>query len=338
MPVRGAELRSRPWASPRACWRARCGCWLAVAVVVACGGLLAPASARAQSDPVLAQELEYRAARTDHEAALAALEAAQARAERATVEIAEARASGDGDRLHGAYQQAHARWSEVTTQDRRAAETSQRLLRARRALKAALEESLEALTNQARTTSGVRERTELAALIRGRYNHLQEIEAELAESDRETFRFVAVPEIKVDPRDGPTELRAKAELLARRAAQADSAIAAIDRELGELAQRQRQEQAIRNFMSGIERFDEGVLPLGTPGRDATERADRGTTQGPDAPGRAEAGDSVSMQPAVSTGERINQLRALRRQVEQYREEVLTRAEEFSRRAGGRRGE
>jgi len=307
------------------------------AVVVVCAGVVAPASARAQ-DAVLAQELEYRAARTDHEAALAALEAAQARAERATVEIDEARTSGDDNRLQRAYAQAQARWTEVTTQDRRAAETSQRLLRARRALQTALEETLEALTNQARTPSGVRERAELAALIRDRYNRLREIEAELAESDRETFRFVAVPEIKVDPRDGPTELRAKAELLARRAAQADSAIAAIDRELGELARRQRQEQAIRNFMAGIERFDEGVLPLGSPGRDATQRADRGTTQGPDAPARAEAGDSVSVQPAVSSAERISQLRALRSRVEQYREDVLTRAEDFRRRAGGRRGE
>ncbi|MBI4538519.1 MAG: hypothetical protein HY704_03285 [Gemmatimonadetes bacterium] len=307
----------------------------AVAAVALLAAVAMPGSAGAQVEALVAQrELEYRAARTAYEAAMAAGEAAQARAERATVEIDEARASGDDGRLQRAYAVAQQRWTEVSTLDRRVADTGEQLRRARRGLKDALEQSLDRLAGQVRAAPDAEERGALLALIRDRSNRLREIEAELSQSQGDAARFAAVPEITFDPRDGPAELRAKAELLLRRAAQADSAIAAVDREIGELEKRQQRERALRNFMSSIDRFDEGAVPIGRAGRDAGER-DR------EAAARSEGGaqaDSTAARSELSLGERIEQLRTLRGRVEQYREGVRVKAEIFRRRAAGLRGE
>lgn len=307
--------------------------WLGVLVAAA---LAAPRPAGGQVEALLTQrELEYRAASSAYEAAVAARQAAQARAERATVEIDEARASGDANRLERLYAVATARWTEVTNEDRRVAETRERLRRARRALRDALEASLDLLAGQARSTTSARERDELLALIRDRNNRLREIEAELAQGEDDVTRFIAMPEITFDPRDGPAELRIKADLLARRAAQADSVIAVIDREIADLQKRQRRERALRDFMSGIERFDESAVPVGRAGRDAADRAGRDAADH----GRGDAAaDSLGKPAPLSVDEQITQLRTLRRKVEEYGAAARTKAEIFRQRAAGVRGE
>lgn len=312
---------------------ARVGRWFAVTLAAVAALAGTAASAGVQVEAVVARrELEYLEAKTAYDAAVAALQAAQARAEGASLEFEEARRAGDDGRLQRALAEAQARWTQVATQDRRVADTRERLRRARLALRDALEQSLDRLAEQARTAASAEERGALLALWRDRDNRLREVEAELTLPSAEVTRFVAMPEITFDPRDGPVELRAKAALLFRRAAQMDSIIVWIEGEIAKLEKRERRDRALRNFMSSIERFDEGAVPLGRPAQDAAQRADRDAAS----PAGGAPGDTAAAV-ALSLPEQIAQLRALKSRLEQLRESARARGELFRRRAEGVRG-
>lgn len=297
-------------------------------VVVAVGLLLVgpPLYAPAQSsqDVVAEQELEYRSARSAHQAALDARAAAERRFSRALQVIESARASGDDDRIEGAYARAQQQAVELQSLEQRVRQTSERREEAREDLLAALDRRLESLVAELSGTSGRAEQEELASLIRNLRNRVREVER-AGELTREV-ELVALPEVTFDPRDGPVELQWKAELLERRAEQYRQRVDEITGQIDQLRRRQRRNRNLQDLLAGIERFDDDQMPV-------TPREERRDPDTESVEGQGEAPDTAGPEaPETTLDERIESLQVLRDRIESFREQVLVRARQFRERA------
>lgn len=286
---------------------------LAVGALV--GGGLAPAVAAAQtSEEVLAvRRLEYRAARDAYEAARSAFSVVERDFSAALDAIERAKAGGDGDALERAYRLAQDRSVPMRAQEGRLAETGDALAEARRRLIDVITLRLGELLEDMDAVSSAAQRNRLDVLWRDLRNELEELEAEAG--DRFALRPVILPEVGFDPRDGPEDLIAKAELLERRAARTDTIIQDVEGQIEALEDRIRAERRVSDFLAGTDRFDDMRAP-GTPGR---------------TPGGAE------VLPADTTGaanrprtlqERLADSRAYLLQLEAYRDQLLIRARQF----------
>ena len=144
--------------------------------------------------------------------------------------------------------------------------------------------------------------------------------------------FSPVPRFDVAPTDGPVELNAQAAFLEQRAQTNVSLIILVDEEIRVREQRLRLERADQDSRVGIIRFD-GDRPPGTgPGsRSATGQAADGRA------GDARGGERSFAE--LPLGEQIEQLRSVRMQAEEARDEALERAAQLRRlaivRGGGR---
>ncbi|MBW3535033.1 MAG: hypothetical protein KY453_07440 [Gemmatimonadetes bacterium] len=270
------------------------------------------------SDGLVERELEYRAARSDVQAAQDARSVVERRFSEALDEVSRARRSGDGGRLEAALARAQSLSLELSRADERVRTQEGELAATRDALLATLDGRRRRL--EARLAdAGPGERFELDALIRDLANQYRQVEQ--AETDVLEIELVYFPSITFDPRDGPVELAAKADLLDRKAEQADSTLASIDREIERLESLLRLQRSRQSFQGNLERFGDTQVPVGAPTR-------RGTRD-------AEAGRS----PTDSTGvpgleepleDRIQSLRLFRFQVEDARDQFLSRAGTFRR--------
>lgn len=290
---------------------------MAVAGVMA----FAAASAVAQEEAILSErELEYRSSLSAFESAVDARAASEVRFSRASGELEAARASGDEQRLTSALAQAQAQALELERLDRRVHEAGERLDEARQGYLAALDAQLETLLAELEATTNSGERRRLVALMDDLNNQVREVEGDLDVAQE--IRLVAMPETMPDPRDGPLELRLKAQLLERRIEQYDSAMALIDREIGELESRQQRQRSFQQFMAGINRFDDPAVPVLPPAAPGTDPpADQPTEPASDtaaAPGAQEA----------TLDQRIESLQVLRARIENAREQVRIRARLF----------
>lgn len=316
----------------------------ALAVALA-GAVCLPGAAPAQepgtstTEAVRQAELDHEAARSAHEAAVAAYRAAQSLAERATDRLARITDEGEeggAEARRRAMAETYARWVEVEQAQRRVEATEERLEAARETLVSALEARVEELVARAGSTDDEEEGRLLAALWEDHQNRIQELEAEAREEPTIRFAGTVVPEITIDPRDGPLELRQKAAFLEHRAALYDSTLVEIDAQIRELSRRDRHRAALQNFLRGIRRFDEGAVPIGREGRAAADRAEGETDREQGGGSDEDVGDEEAGAAPLTVEERIQQLEELREILEAYREQVLDRARRF-REAIGRPG-
>lgn len=292
----------------------------ALAAILALAVAPPPAAAQAQSleELVVQRRLEYRAARDAFDAARSAYSVVERQFSAALSEVSQARRANNDDRLQRAYAQAQDRSVPLRDQDRHLAEAREALGEARGALIQTLTGRQEQLVRQMDAARSAEERASLDALFRDISAELQRLEAE----EGETYRVTPVevlPEVTFDPRDGPDEIRAKAEILERQAAVADSAIQNSERQIENLNGRLRNERLRRDFVAGTDRFDDTRVPVvtGLPSGDPTSPTD----------------STVAGARPLTLEERIENLREYIRQLESYRDQLLIRATQFRRAVG-----
>jgi hypothetical protein len=287
---------------------------LAVAVVAAVM-VLVPTSLEAQTTGQLLVErrLEYSAALDEHEAARSAFEVVERRFAAALSEVDAARRSGDEDALAQALSVAQERSLPVRDRGNRVTEASERLEEARLALVGVLTARLTELVARMSTATG-EEADQLDALWRDYNNELEALES----VGDNPFRLdpVVLPEVTFDQRDLPEEREAKAQLLERYAAMADSAIESYDRQIAGLEDRLRQERQRQDFLARTGRF--GDTPPVVPAR-----------PGGEPPVQAADSTGAPVRPA-SLQERIEELRAYQETFVTYRDQLLIRAQLFRR--------
>jgi len=146
-------------------------------------------------------------------------------------------------------------------------------------------------------------------------------------SPRRSGTLEPLPEIIMDPRDTPEILNRKAESLEFRARQYEAQAAAVGLRLEELRQDQRRARQVRDFVAGVERYDDTRLPVVSPGtRTAT----------PPDPGQLPPGaDSLGVETRPLTlEERIENLGLLQQELELRLQQIRIKAELFRRRARG----
>lgn len=297
---------------------------LLVGLTLAALGIFAPgAAAQETPDVVSERELDYRSARSAHQAALDARAAAERRFNRALQEIRDAQGVEDEDRLADGYAQAQDQALELQSLDQRVREQAARLEEARTALIDALDGRIEALVAEVPDVSDPAEQQELAALIRDLNVRIRALETE---GGQEETRLVALPEITWDPRDGPVELAWKAELLERRAGQYLERIEEIDSQIADLTRRQRRNRSLNDLLTGIQRFGDDQVPVVPPSEGADPQAE--TVE----PGSEESDSTGGGRSGTTLESRIEALGLLRARIEEFREQVLFRAGQFRERA------
>lgn len=281
-----------------------------------------PAPAQEVQDLVAEQNLEYRSAKNAHQSALDARAAAERRFNRALQEIRDAQEEGDEDRLRQAYARAQEQALQLQSLEERVRERAAEVERARQALLDVLDRQVERMMAELGETTDPDEQADLAALVRELNVRIREVERE-GEVLEEEARLVALPEIAWDPRDGPEELRWKAELLERRARQYAARIDEIAVQIEDLRRRQRRNRSLSDLVTGIQRFDDDQVPVVSPSEDGGSQAGGGVDGGGEEEG--EEGESTE---TSSLDDRIESLELLRERIEEFREQVLFRARQF----------
>lgn len=290
------------------------GVW---AVLAALAATAAPSGAQTLADLVVQRRLEFRAARDTYEAARSAFSVVERQFSAALEEVIEAGRSGDRERLERAYALAQDRSVPLGDQERRLEEAGTALGAARQELIEVLSGRLEELVRQMDAATGPPQRNQLDALFRDLSAELQRLEAE----EGGAFRIdpVVLPEITFDPRDDPESLRAKAELLERRAAVADSVISNTERQVQSLTNRLRTQRQARDLVASLDRFDDTRVPVvtGSPTGDRTSATD----------------STVAGARPLTLEERIELLQDYIAQLESYRDQLVIRAQQFRRSVG-----
>jgi hypothetical protein len=274
---------------------------------------LMPVSLRAQTteEVLIERRLEYAQVLAEHEAAQRGFEVVERRFSAALNDIDVERRGGDQEALEQAYAVAQERSLPVRDRRNRVLEASARLEEARQALVGILTVRLTELVALMATATGD-EGAELDALWRDYNNELETLESE-ADSP---FRLdpVVLPEVTFDQRDTPADREAKAQLLERYAAMADTAIESYGRQITSLEDRLRQERQRQDFLARTGRF--GDTPPVVNARPAGDPL-------------VQAADSTGAPVRPATlGERIEELRTFQEDFTTYRDQLLIRAQQF----------
>jgi hypothetical protein len=215
--------------------------------------------------------------------------------------------------MERAYRLAQDRSVPMRAQEQRVGEAGEALTVARRELIDIITVRLSELLEDMDAVSSAAQRNRLDVLWRDLRNELDALEAEGGEG----FALLPVvfPEVNFDPRDGPEDLEAKAEILERRAAVTDTIIRDVEDQIETLEDRIRIERQRRDFLAGTDRFDDVRAP-GVPARPPGDP----TVAAPDTAGVANRPRSLQ--------ERLADSGAYRDQLEAYRDQLLIRARQF----------
>lgn len=289
----------------------RASAWLALALFLAVPAFLGAQEATRVAALETERLLQFEEAQSLYDGALAARAAAEARFQRIAQELEDARNDGDDERRNAALAQAQLLTNDMLALDARVAETGTALEVARGRYLEILDIQLDFLVQGIEFASSAADSAQLGALYRERSARFTEVERGRRSSVE--LAAVVMPEITATPRDGPRELRVKADLLERRAEQADSTIAFIDLELVDLERRARRDRGMQALQRGVERFDDTRVPV-----QPRSQADDGAQQITETP-----------------EERMDSLRRLRAYFVDRRAEAIRRAQEFRDMAGPR---
>ncbi|MCG6957132.1 MAG: hypothetical protein LJF04_14180 [Gemmatimonadetes bacterium] len=292
------------------------GLLLLVGVMV---GLAGAQSAGAQTTQRLLQDRrdEYDAAKADFLSAQNAYRVVERQFADALQGLQRARAAGDDAAIDQGLRLAQDRAGPLQAGEQRLDRTKAALDSARRALIEIIGVRQAELVAQMDAAASSQQRNDLNALFQDLNRQLMGLETEAGDALRP--QPVVLSDVQADPRDGPMEVLGKAQLLEQLAAQADTAIQDVDRQIKDLTARQRRQLQMNDLVAGLERFDDTRLPV--------------VTSAPPS-GRAPAADSTGAGPRPLTlQERIQALQDYRKQLEAYRDQALIRAKEFRRKLG-----
>ncbi len=280
--------------------------------------LLAVLAPRAHGQDLNQLRREIEVARSGLELAISELNVYEGRWEEAYDSIQSAKRRGDDAALERAYATAHALSDDRSLAKQSEDSAATALTEAKRRLEGGLNRDIRRL-ELAMDTASVERQEELDLLIEALERELTDLQRD----DQFQVQTAAIALITIDPIDLPEDIIAKAELLERRAQQAQETIDDLDGRLEELNDRLRRERRRRDSRRSIERFDDVRIPVGNPAQSASENSGD--------PGVA-AGDSTAIQRPMSLEEEIRTLGELRRQFVQDRDEFLGRARSFRARA------
>lgn len=300
-------------------WRVRLLARVTFLAVLGMAPALHVAAGQSTEELLLERRLQYQSAEADYEAAQAAFSVVERQFAAALQAVDRARRSGDEDALGEAFAVAQERSLPLYDRRTRVTETTEGLEAARRALIEVLTFRLTELVTAMSLATGPDEQEALDAVWRDLNNELEQLEAEAENPFR--LNPVVLPEVTFDPRDTPADREAKARVLERTAAMADSAVQSYDRQIEALEDRLRQERQRQDFLARAGRFGDTppVVRTGPPG----ERP-------------ATATDSTGAPVRASTlEERIEELGTYREQFVAYRDDLLIRARQFRRPPGAR---
>lgn len=302
-----------------ALWAIRALCLVGLGLLGSLAGPLAGQVTGSSIGQVVAdRELEYQAALSEYTASYDAWEVLQRRWNQLLEDQAAARRRGEDDRgilaeaqeLSGRMSQAENRLEDLRVAWRDAGQ----------ALVSALDAHLELLTTQAQTARGAQQ-SDIAVLYRDRDNRLKAVEREMGPI--RDLQLRPLPEVTIDPRDGPREILFKAQLLNRKVAQHETWISDLNEEIEDLQRRQRRSRTIEDFMAGVERWDDTQVPV---------TAETPRSQIPDEVSME--GDSTAVVAPKSLEERILELQTFLSAVEIRRDQLKEKADLFLQRASG----
>ncbi len=248
---------------------------LAILAALALPGLAAPVAAQSGLEEA---ETRYERALTAYRQVLEARDQALQQHDILMDRQEDARRSGDEDRAQEAMRRVHAQGVQVMLLDQQLRGVAGELQEAGQRYLAELEVREDQLLDRIEEVvlPGTR-----AALDR----ELSEVRARYREVERESGsptlgELRPLPDVVIDRRDGPDELRGKAGILESRAAEYDSVIVDLEREITSRERRLQQERGREDLIAGISRFDDDALTgggLNPPSGDSgSESVDPGT--------------------------------------------------------------
>ena len=156
-----------------------------------------------------------------------------------------------------------------------------------------------------------------------------EIQAEALPAEAAVLR--PVPELTVDPRDGPVESLEKARFMEEQVGSYDSLIVDLERQVSELERQRQQRQSVEDLLRDVGRFGTDFIPGGPPDLGVPDGGG-----GPEIPGGTALQDPEAALTQLPVAEQIEFLRAARDLAIQYRDQALRTAELFRERAEGMR--
>ncbi len=156
-----------------------------------------------------------------------------------------------------------------------------------------------------------------------------EIQAEALPAEAAVLR--PVPELTVDPRDGPVESLEKARFMEEQVGSYDSLIVDLDRQVSDLERQLQQRQSVEDLLRDVGRFGTDFIPGGPPDLAVPDGG-----AGPEIPQSAALQDPEVALMQLPVAEQIEFLRAARDLAIQYRDQALRTAELFRERAEGMR--
>jgi hypothetical protein len=289
-----------------------------IGALILVAALSATRGAAQQGDLVVERTNAYRAALSDHQAAVDAWSAIEQRWNDALEEHERVRRSGDDPRTTAALVRALDLAQELDRAERRVKDRRAALNAARTGLVAALGNRRSALDGQLATARTPADRSRINAQLRDLDNEQAELDAE---GQLQSVVVTYYNSIQFDTRDTPQTLGYKAQLLRSKAAQQDSAMARVDREIERIDRELRRSRNAASLVSGVERYGDLQVPVGTP----TRRPGAG-----DVPSRPDSAGVA--RPESTPQQRIQQLRLLHTQLEDAKQQFLQRAAVFENQA------
>jgi hypothetical protein len=267
-------------------------------------GVFLPRRAAAQEPNLQVAELQHTEAQDLFNAAMAALESYETQLTQAYQTLDEAIAAEDDQ----ASREAYARVMEVAglkgVAQRRVEDRAEELREARRVLLEANSVYLQELFDQVALATDPVEVEALTVQIEGTTSEMGRLRS-LPEPE---VTLEPLPEISIESRDGPTELRLKAGRLDFAATRYEQQQAYFSQQLEDLRRDQRLFQISRDFLADRERFGDRP-PVGGAG-----------TRNVPAPEQLQ--------------QQIEALELLQQELNQRIQTIRTRAADFRRRAGG----
>ena len=229
--------------------------------------------------------------------------------------VSEARAAGEEDELQAALAPFYSRALELGELDRRVARAAEELEAARSSYLNALDREEDAVHEALAATDDPDEERRL-------HRRLADLRAEYREAEGEVEierNLPPVPDLSVDPRDGPTELVHKARMLESRAQEYEAVIREIDGRIEALEERLRRDRALQDNMADLSRFDDVDVPVAPPTSGDSDDIARGV---------APVGRLDPSLGDLSPAEVIAMLEEIRNRAESLRVEAVAQAEEF----------
>ena len=277
-----------------------------------------PGDAQSTEELVGELRLEYQGAVSLHDSAQTAQRVVDRRFNSALLEIEGARRASDDAELSRALSYALASSAPLADAANRVAAAADRLRSLRQALIDVLIVRQVELIELAAAAPSAQQSRDFDNLLRVVSNELVALETDV---ENDSLDPVAMPDIAIDPRDGPAEMLGKAQILERYAARIDSLIPSIDDEISQLRSRRDMLRRHLDFIAGTARFGDLRPPTGT-------------TAGTDPAVQATDSTAVGGRP-VTLDERIEAKLGYRQMLLEQRDLLLFRARDFRARVRSR---